>query len=165
MIIDVLPKPHCHVVRTLNGGGVPTFHVVKYDRCTCGGTTERPCLHIQAVADYQTPENKTEPPERPITPVRETPPQSTHAAAIPSSCPLCEAPVVREKRGRWRCTADSSHYFLWRGELNDGAIRKFLTQPHPNKIGAYYSMSHEQRDAFLQLVARRMHSGGYTPYD
>jgi hypothetical protein len=85
-------------------------------------------------------------------------------AEIPETCPVCGAEVQHLGLRAWRCVDDSAHYYQWRGELNGGAIRKFLTQPHPAKQGAFYELSEEERDAFLALVGNRMHAGGYTAH-
>ena len=77
-------------------------------------------------------------------------------------CPICGAGVQRQPDGFWRCSQDITHYWLWRGEQNGGAIRRFLTQPHPNKEGAFYKMTVEEREAFLEEARRRMQVGGYT---
>jgi hypothetical protein len=59
---------------------------------------------------------------------------------------------------------DPSHYWQWRAERNGAAIRKFLTQPHPAKLGAFYEMSEAEREAFLLQAKRRMHEDGYNPH-
>jgi hypothetical protein len=79
-------------------------------------------------------------------------------------CPICGSSLKDRSNGFWRCATDASHYWQWRGEQNNGAIRRFLTQPHPAKQGPFYEMSQEERDAFLALVRNRMHAGGYTPH-
>jgi hypothetical protein len=69
-----------------------------------------------------------------------------------TECPICGADT--EPTGSvdaWRCTEDSSHYWLWRGER----VRKYLTQAHPGKIGAYYDQTPEQREAFLAAAKAR----------
>ncbi len=70
-----------------------------------------------------------------------------------------------DTRGRhpfWRCTADSSHYWQWRGE--QGSVKAFLTRPHENKLGAFYAQTLQEREAFLDNAARLMFAGGYSPF-
>ena len=68
-------------------------------------------------------------------------------------------------RDMWRCPRDASHFWQWRGERNGGAVRRFFTEPHLAKQGAFYEQSIEDREAFLHRVAHHTHSGGYTPHD
>jgi hypothetical protein len=85
--------------------------------------------------------------------------------ACPDTCPICEGEVQKLGPDFWRCVEDSSHHWQWRGEQNGGAIKKFLTRPHPVKRGAFYAMSEQERQAFLLRAAQRMHQGGYTPHN
>ena len=43
-------------------------------------------------------------------------------------------------------------------------VRAFLTQPHPNKVGAFFAQTPEQRTAFLAAARTQMLVGGYTPH-
>jgi hypothetical protein len=161
----VVPQIGFYVVTIIDQWGVQTHQVSKKKVCTCGGSARHPCRHIHAVARYLKAGGERAP-ERRVNGNgngngKGTPPNPNTA---PVTCPICEVPVVSEKHGRWRCPTEPSHYFHWRAELNGGAVRKFLTQPHPNKVGAYHTMSEQDRDAFLQRAVRRMHTGGYTPY-
>jgi hypothetical protein len=45
----------------------------------------------------------------------------------------------------WRCSLNSGHYWAWRDEQSGHAIRNFLTRPHPNKLGPFYTVSREAR--------------------
>ena len=85
------------------------------------------------------------------------------SGSTPAACPICDTPTVRRAHDAWHCPKDRSHYWAWRAEQNGGAIRRFLTQPHPAKVGPFYAMSFEERQAFLAQVAQRMHQGGHTP--
>ena len=142
----------CYVVRTSDSWGVQTYQVDKQKRCTCGCTGQRPCRHIRAVAHYLRNGGERAPEERPSIQVREKGPLSGPPAVAIVACPICDAPIERQIRGRWRCLNDSGHYFQWRGEQNGGAIREFFTGPHPNKVGAFYQMTVEERDAFLNKL-------------
>jgi hypothetical protein len=162
MNLTVTPYVGFYQVTTLDRWGTQTHQVGKDKRCTCGGTARHPCRHIQAVSDYLKEGGKRAPEPGALHPVRERGPLSPPPSPVPATCPICEAPLHRELGSHWRCVADASHYFLWRGEQG---IRQFLTRPHPNKMGSFYEMSQEERDAFLDQAQRRMHAGGYTPYD
>ena len=95
--------------------------------------------------------------------VRETrqgsPPSGSPA---PVTCPICGTPVDKLGPDFWRCPKDTTHYWQWRGERV--GIKAFLTRSHPAKSSAFYSMTPEEREAFLDQATRRMHKGGYTPY-
>jgi hypothetical protein len=141
MNVNVTPKIGYYQVQAYPGQSV---QVGRDKQCTCGGTARHPCPHIQAVADYLR--------------------QGGYRATPASTCPICNAPVERLGPDFWRCSQDSSHYWQWRGERNGGALRKFFTQPHPAKLGAFYEQTIEEREAFLAQAAQRLHAGGYTPY-
>ena len=82
-------------------------------------------------------------------------------SAAPVTCPICGTAVETQGVGFWRCPKDKAHYWQWRGEQS--GIRDFMTKPHPSKQGAFYAMSVEEREAFLEQATRRMHVGGHTP--
>jgi hypothetical protein len=86
------------------------------------------------------------------------------SATTPQACPICGGTVERLGLDFWRCIDHAAHYWEWRGEKNSGAIRKFLTQPHEAKLGAFYEMSASQRERLLVEAAQRMHTDGYTPH-
>ena len=157
----VTPQIGHYEVTTSDQWGIQTHHVGKDKRCTCGGTARRPCRHIRAVADYLRAGGERAAEKHSSLPLREQGSLSSPTAVTPATCPICNAPVVREGRGRWRCPNDSSHYFQWRGEQG---VRQFLTQRHPNKVGAFYEMTQEEHNAFLERATRRMYAGGYTPH-
>jgi hypothetical protein len=162
----VTPKIGCYMVCTAGPWGLRTHHVTKDKRCTCGGTTKRPCSHIRAVANYLRAGGSRAPAmaePRPKFQVREGRDDNTPPAA-PATCPICGVPVEKRGPDLWRCPQDSTHYWQWRGERNGGAIRKFLTGSHPTKQGAFYEQTTEEREAFLIQAARQMHTGGYTPF-
>jgi hypothetical protein len=159
--ITVTPHIGFYEVLTLDQWGVRSHQVGKDKKCTCGGSAKHPCRHIKAVADYLKAGGERAPKKRVNGNGNGSVPTP---AVVPATCPICETPVVPEGRGRWRCPTEPSHYFYWRAELNGGAVRKFLTGLHPNKVGAYHTMSKEERDAFLRQAVHRMRIGGYTPY-
>jgi hypothetical protein len=153
----------CYVVTVIDQRlGLRTYSVDKAKRCSCGGTAKRPCRHIRAVADYLRQGGRRAPEKDPMLRIRETrqgnPPSGGPA---PVTCPICGEPVETQGIGFWRCPRDPSHYWQWRGER--AGIDKFLTKPHPAKQGAFYAMSLEEREAFLEEAARRMRTGGYSP--
>jgi hypothetical protein len=143
--------------------GLRTYSVNKDKRCSCGGTAKRPCCHIKAVANYLRQGGRRAPENDPMLRVRETrqgsPPSGGPA---PLTCPICGEPVETQGIGFWRCPKDTSHYWHWRGEHS--GIRDFMTKPHPSKQGAFYAMSVEERERFLEQAARRMHVGGHTSH-
>jgi len=169
--VMVTPKIGFYLVTIVDRRwGVQTRCVDKSKRCSCGGTAKRPCRHIRAVTGYlrqggkRAPETAREQ-EHPSLQLREKQedgPLSGNPA--PMACPICGTPVEKHDLDFWQCPRDSAHYWQCRAERNGGAIREFLTQPGPSKQGPFYSMSLEERDAFLAQAAQRMHAGGYTPF-
>jgi len=129
-----------------------THCVMQDKRCTCGGTAAQPCIHIQAVDAYL---------QQATPAVKEPSPQLTRTESTKPVCPICGAPVTPTPYG-WRCLASSGHYWRWRGEQS--GVKAFLTQPHPNKQGAFYEQTPAERDAFLAQIHARMFANGYTPY-
>jgi hypothetical protein len=148
----VTPQIGHYVVSTVDRWGVHTHRVGKDKRCTCGGWAEEPCRHIRAVTTYLKAGGERAAEKSNGLTVREKAPVSTPPAVTPAHCPLCNAEVVRESLGRWRCPRDPSHYFQWRGEQG---IRQFLTKPHPNKAGAFYEQSVQERERFLSRINER----------
>jgi hypothetical protein len=137
-------------VRTLVGAYLctetaPTFglrvHFVdKEKRCTCG---QARCRHVKAVAEYLKGGGGQAPKAR-LAEASESP----SPASVPAACPICGC-VVQYEAGSavWRCVADRSHYWQWRGE--QGGVAAFLTGRHPAKAGAFYEQSVEEREIFL----------------
>ena len=155
----VTPRIGCYVVSTAGPWGVRTYYVAKDKRCTCGGTARRPCPHIRAVTDYLREGGSRAPVMSEPHPRFRGHDDSTP----PAACPICGAPVEVISPDFWRCPQDATHYWQWRGERNGGAVRKFLTRPHPAKQGAFYEQTAEERESFLAGAARQMHAGGYVP--
>jgi hypothetical protein len=153
-----------YVVRLVGPEGIRAHLVGKDKHCSCGGNANRPCKHIRAVAEYL--REGGEPAANPdaASTIRDSK-RSGSKDSLPDVCPMCGAAFKHQRNGFWRCSRDSSHYWRWRGEQNGGAIRKFLTRPHPVKRGPFYAMTEQEREAFLLQVARRMHRGGYTPHN
>ena len=163
----VTPKVGYYLVRTVDADGIRTHLVGKDKHCTCGGHASRHCSHIRAVAAYlkaggdRAPEGAGGDSVHDSNPLTES---SDKGEQMPEACPICGGDVQPLDGLAWRCVKDSSHYYQWRGERNGGAIRKFLTQPHPAKQGAFYQLSAEEREAFLLQSRQRMHTRGYTPH-
>ncbi len=143
---DVRPGKGVYLVTEMTRGRLRVFVVGKDKSCTCGGSANKQCRHIEAVAKYlrlggQRASERVEKRNDPVP--------------IPSMlkvCPICGAPV--EYRGSlWRCSEDSSHYWQWRGEQS--GVKDFLTRPHPAKQGAYYEQTVEERLTFLAGAQRR----------
>lgn len=130
--------------------GLIVHFVDKQKRCTCGGTVNRRCDHIEAVAEYlkgggdQAPKAK-------LTEASESP----SPASVPATCPVCGAVVKYEAPSAvWRCVADRAHYWQWRGEK--GGVAAFLTGAHPAKVGAFYTQSVGEREAFLAQAYQQL---------
>jgi hypothetical protein len=165
--VTVTPKVGYYLVRTVGPQGVDTHLVGKDKHCTCGGHARRRCRHIRAVAEYLKAGGERAPKADKGDRVQDSKPATERrkrSPEIPETCPVCGGEIQPIGHRAWRCVDDSAHYYQWRGELNGGAIRKFLTQPHPAKQGAFYEMTEEERDAFLVLVGKRMLTTGYTPH-
>ena len=146
-----------YTVSVVDRLGVRIHHVGKDRRCTCGGTDRTQCAHIRAVVAYLK-KGGSRAPEPASLALRD---DGSPAAPV---CPLCGLPVKSLGHEFWRCPRDSSHYWAWRGERNGAAVRKFLTQPHSVKQGAFYEQTIEEREAFLEVVKRRMYADGYNPH-
>ncbi len=160
---EVTPEVGHYVVRVVDAQGVRTHLVGKDKRCSCGGNAERQCMHIRAVAEYLRAGGQRAPEARKGS--FAVPDDGTAAAgSTQKACPICGGAVKRLGPGFWRCVDDPSHYWQWRAGENSGAIRKFLTQPHPAKQGPFYRLSEDERDFFLVRAAQRMHASGYTPH-
>ena len=152
--MQVTTAPGVYVVTETGRGGIRLYVVGKDKTCTCGGTAEQRCSHIEAVAAYLRAGGKRAPEA-----VQKAP--ASPSSLIPSTCPICGSAVqVEDATGAcplWRCQADSSHYWQWRGERN--GVREFLTnRSHPSKLGAFYQQTLEERDAFLAAAAQRLAS-------
>jgi hypothetical protein len=150
MNVIVSPQPGYYLVTQAGRRGITTHRVSKAKTCTCGGTARRRCPHIRAVEEHLKGGGRRAP-------------ESTPVPAV-AACPLCSGEVqvldAHGPRPFWRCKADSSHYWRWRGEMG---VKAFLTRPHPNKPGAFYEQTLAQREAFLANAARLMLAGGYSP--
>lgn len=141
---DVQPGNGVYLVTEMTRGHLRVFVVGKDKACTCGGSANERCRHVEAVASHlrrggqRAPEKWSDP----------TPPSTPSPPVV---CPICGAPV--EYSGAlWRCSEDGSHYWQWRGERS--GVKDFLTQPHPAKQGAFYEQTPEERMAFLAAVQR-----------
>ena len=154
---QVTPHVGYYQVSLIGPRGIRTHLVGKDKHCSCGGNPRRQCSHIRAVAEHLQAGGEAAPAGTA---------ESVHDSqpTVPEDCPICGAGFSHRSNGFWRCVDDASHYFQWRGEQNGGAIRRFLTRPHPAKQGPFYAMTEHEREAFLRRAAQRMHEGGYTPH-
>ncbi len=156
MNTTVTPHIGFYEVSTVDQWGIQVHQVGKDKRCTCGGTGKHLCRHIKAIIAYIKAGGERAPERRPMLKVRESAPPTV----VPVTCPICDAPVVPERRGRWHCPRSTAHYFEWRGEHG---VRQFLTQPHPNKISPFHQMTDQERTSFLETANELMRVGGYSP--
>jgi hypothetical protein len=151
--------PGAYLVTEVGEAGVRGHVVTKDKACTCGGSAQQPCPHIDAVEAYLRRGGARAPAAVEGAGERPSP------RPLPEACPICGSAIqVLDTAGMcplWRCRADSSHYWRWRGERM--GVRAFLTRPHPNKVGAWYGQTAEQREAFLAAARERMSSQGYAP--
>ena len=157
---EVTPQPGYYLVRLVGPQGIRTHLVGKDKMCTCGGSPRRRCRHIRAVKEYLQAGGE-QAPDGSADHIRDSKPTNS----TPEACPICGASLTKRNNGYWRCSKDNTHYWQWRAEQNSGAIKKFLTQPHPVKRSPFYAMTEQERDAFLFRAAQRMHQGGYTPHN
>ena len=156
--MTVTVQPGIYVVTEVTRhSSVQVYFVTRDKRCSCGG--DQQCRHVMEVAKYLQGGGKRAP-ERHSAPASETP------NPVPQVCPICGDTILlldsAGARPLWRCRAAPSHYWRWRGESS--GVRAFLTQPHLNKVGAFYGQSPEQRSAFLATARRQMFAGGYSPH-
>jgi hypothetical protein len=161
--MKILVRPGVYlVIEAVHGIGLRTYAVGKDKTCSCGGTARRPCRHIKAVAEYLKNGGERAPEPRPTKPKFSLPP----TAAVPTTCPVCggEVQVLAPygPKPLWRCLNSNLHYWQWRGEQG---VRAFLTsRDHPNKVGAFYRQSLQERTAFLAAARQRMFADGYSPF-
>ncbi len=165
--MKILVRPGMYLVtEAVRGIGLRTYAVGKDKTCSCGGTARRPCRHIKAVAAYLKKGGERAPEPRPAEPKLSLPPAAAAAQAAPATCPICGGKVqVLDPFGAkplWRCSNSNLHYWQWRGEQG---VRAFLTsRDHPNKVGAFYRQSPQERAAFLAAARQRMFADGYSPF-
>ena len=153
--ISVKPQVGHYIVSTVDRVGIRIHHVTKDKHCTCGGSPTRQCSHIRAVAKYLNEGGR-----RAQEPLSSALRDKGGPLSGSPTCPICRSAVRMLGQDIWRCPRDSAHYWAWRGERNGGAIHKFFTQPHPAKQGVFYEQTTDEREAFLQRVALRMHADG-----
>jgi len=147
---DVQPSNGVYLVTEMTQGHLRVFVVGKDKSCTCGGSANKQCCHVKAVASHLRRGGQRAPEKHTADPAPPSPPS-------PMACPICGAGVQKEDGSFWRCSEDSSHYWQWRGERS--GIKDFLTKPHPAKQGAFYEQTAEERFAFLVAAQRR-----HAPY-
>jgi|GEM_PF-5122709 len=160
-MFQVTPLNGYYIVR--NQLTLKSDYVTRQKNCTCGGSRAAPCVHIVAVAQYLQNGGQRATGWPTAAPLSKPPSPATTPATLPAACPLCGAPVEPRPYG-WRCQKAAGHYWAWRGE--QFGVRKFLTQPHPAKAGAFYEQSEMERTAFLANAQQRMRAlyQGGTPY-
>jgi hypothetical protein len=161
--LTVTPMLGYYLVRSAGAHGVSSHLVGKDKHCTCGGNAGRRCVHIGAVVAYLRAGGDPAPAADRSECVHDGK-GAKDLRQIPGVCPVCGGALKRLGLSVWRCVADPTHYYRWRGEQNGGAVRRFLTEPHPAKRGPFYAMSEQEREAFLARAAWRMQRGGYTPH-
>jgi hypothetical protein len=150
--MQVTTAPGAYVVTETGRGDIRLYVVGKDKTCTCGGKAEQRCPHIEAVAAYLRAGGKQAPEATQKAPV-------SSSSLIPSTCPICGSAVrVEDATGAcplWRCQADSSHYWQWRGERN--GVREFLTNRfHPSKLGLSHRQTLGEQDEFLVGARARL---------
>lgn len=153
MMTLVVPKTGFYIVGTLGAEGLETEQVDKSKQCTCGGSSDEPCPHIQAVATYLRLGGERAPAPEPEEP--------EGSIELPDVCPICGSPVTAEM-GHWRCSRSPGHYWRHRGEQS--GVKAFLCGSHPAKQGPFYEQTSEERDAFLAQAHRRLYADGRSPY-
>jgi hypothetical protein len=144
MEIEAVPGAY---MCTEGASGHEVHYVDKTKCCTCGGTGDLRCEHIDAVARYLQSGGKRA--------------RALEPGEVPIACPLCGA-GVQSRAGSpiWRCPADPAHYWQWRGE--EGGVRAFLTGAHPAKAGAFYEQTSEERESFRDDAQTQMLRLGYA---
>ena len=117
-----------------------SHYVNRKGECSCGGNIKDQCIHFEAVKDFLKQGGKR------ATNII----QSLLDQELPEECPICEEEVDIDispscRRRIWVCSSnngDNAHFWEW---LGNGSIRGFLTRNRPNKLGAYYSQSWEEK--------------------
>ena len=129
--ITVRTMPGFYLVIQQNGD-TELFLVDKNKICSCNWET---CGHVPAVRQYLKNGNEPAPPTV----------ENIHKYMWDrGECPICGEDTSPIRTGMmWKCTADSSHYWMWRGEL--GGAKKFLTSPGVcGKIWSAYGLTREE---------------------
>ncbi len=127
--------------------GIELHYVNTDGECSCGGNRKEECVHVEAVKDFLLKGGKRAP--RLTKHLLDQP--------IPEECPICNSKVdidvsPRCRRRMWVCSSSRTHFWEW---LGNGSIRGFLTRNRPNKLGAYYKQSWE--DKLENTVDPEMH--------
>lgn len=130
----VTVKPGHYVVTVWESDECQQFVVNKDKRCSCGGNAANICEHISEVADYLRSGGTRAPDGQPRVVEMDK----------PDRCPVCGAETKRvllpnAVRALWDCVDDSTHYMKAMLMKKEDKIKRFLTEPHPNKIGPFYS--------------------------
>ena len=117
--------------------GTELYYVNKKGECSCGGNIKEQCIHFEAVRDHIKRGGKVAPGFI----------QSLLDQSIPEECPICNSKIdidisPRCRRRMWVCSSSKAHFWEW---LGNGSIRGFLTRNRPNKMGAYYKQSWEDK--------------------
>lgn len=146
----VVPQVGRYIVQRKNGSNNTVSRVVTKDKkCSCGGSAENPCSHIEAVKAYLMDGG-----ERAEAFERVMPDEPGGEGRI-TVCPICETEVRWAGSYTyplmWRCPKDSSHYWRWLGEK--GAVKKFLTE-HRTGIPAIDMMTVNEYKEYLDTLER-----------
>ena len=124
-----------------------SHYVNRKGECSCGGNIKEQCIHFEAVKDFLKQGGKR------ATNII----QSLLDQKLPEECPICGGKVdidvfPRCRRRMWVCSSSKAHFWEW---LANGQVRGFLTRSRPNKLGAYYQQSWE--DKLKNTVDGEMH--------
>jgi hypothetical protein len=128
--------------------GVEEHIVERCGDCSCGSSYTEQCEHSKAVAEYIRKGG------RKATAFR----RHILDIPLPEECPVCKGAVDAEKPFRstrwfWKCRANNAHFWEW---LGNGRVRGFLTQPHENKVGGYYTQTWEEKLAPSRQIDAQM---------
>jgi hypothetical protein len=135
MNISVMPSVGYYRVFVWSGNSIDEFTVSPKGMCNCGGRNKvAPCDHTDAVAEHLARGGGK------AGQIKEA---IKYQLSLPDQCPICEGEIVidRPHRARecfWECAESAAHYWMWRG---GDKVREFLTRPHPNKVGSFYTRS------------------------
>jgi hypothetical protein len=139
----VVPKVGSYAVH--RESDLAVWIVGKDKNCSCGGTGNDRCEHIEAVSNYLRSGGRI----APDTPL----PQHTAVG----ECPICGEQVeprpMYRRLDAWRCPEDSSHYWLWRGERS--GAKAFLTGGRPTGIPAIDDMEGSYAEYLDELWRNR----------
>jgi hypothetical protein len=142
------PKIGLYVVQPKKNGRTART-VTKNKRCSCGGSAQNPCIHIEAVKLHlMGGGRRAEPFESVLSPRAET-------RGEIEECPICGADVRWAGSYAyplmWRCEEDPGHYWQWYGEQK---VKKFFTDGRQSGIEAIDEMTTNQYEEYLDTLER-----------